>query len=259
MKVSVASGGFDPIHSGHIAYLTAAKKLGDILVVALNSDAWLTNKKGQPFMSFKERKTILENLSCVNEVISFSDDELGSCINALAAIKKKYPNEHIIFCNGGDRNDSNIPEMSIKGIDFKFGVGGEYKKNSSSSILKSWQGESEERVWGKFFNLYQDHKMKLKELIINSKKGMSLQRHFKRDEIWFVSKGECIVKHKSQCSKDYVEHHLKQHDVFKVSQEEWHQIYNPFKEECRIIEIQYGEETSEEDIERLEFYKGNNE
>jgi len=259
MKVSVASGGFDPIHSGHIAYLVAAKKHGDKLIVALNSDDWLTNKKGQPFMRFEERKTILENLSCVDEVISFLDDELGSCINALAAIKQKYPNEHIIFCNGGDRNDSNIPEMSIKGIDFKFGVGGEDKKNSSSWILKNWQGESEERVWGKFFNLYQDHKMKLKELIINSRKGMSLQRHHKRDEIWFVSKGECKVRHQSLHSKDYDEHHLKQHDVFKVSQEEWHQIYNPFKEECRIIEIQFGEETTEEDIERLEFYKGNNE
>ena len=259
MRVSVASGGFDPIHSGHIAYLIAAKKQGDKLIVALNSDDWLTNKKGQPFMKFEERKTILENLSCVDEVISFVDDELGSCINALAEIKEKYPTEHIIFCNGGDRNDSNIPEMSIKGIDFKFGVGGEDKKNSSSWILKNWQGESEERVWGKFLNLYQDQKMKLKELIIDPSKGMSLQRHFKRDEIWFVSKGECRVKHQSLCSEDYGEHHLKQHDVFKVSQEEWHQIYNPFKEECRIIEIQYGEETSEEDIERLEFYKGNNE
>ena len=259
MRVSVASGGFDPIHSGHIAYLIAAKKQGDKLIVALNSDVWLTNKKGQPFMKFEERKTILENLSCVDEVISFVDDELGSCINALATIKEKYPTDHIIFCNGGDRNDSNIPEMSIKGIDFKFGVGGEDKKNSSSWILKNWQGESEERVWGKFLNLYQDQKMKLKELIIDPSKGMSLQRHFKRDEIWFVSKGECRVKHQSLCSKVYGEHHLKQHDVFKVSQEEWHQIYNPFKEECRIIEIQYGKETSEDDIERLEFYKENNE
>jgi len=259
MKVSVASGGFDPIHSGHIAYLIAAKKLGDILVVALNSDDWLTNKKGQPFMSFKERKTILENLSCVDEVISFADDEFGSCINALAAIKKKYPNEHIIFCNGGDRNDSNIPEMSIKGIDFKFGVGGGDKKNSSSSILKNWQGNSEERVWGKYFNLYQDKKMKLKELIINPQKGMSLQRHFKRDEIWFVSQGECKVKFKAVGDNEFHEHHLKLHDVFKVSQQDWHQIFNPFREECRIIEIQYGDEISEEDIERLEFYQGNNE
>ena len=78
MKVSVVSGGFDPIHSGHIVYLNAAKEQGDILIVALNSDAWLINKKGQPFMSFEERKTILENLSSVDEVIDFKDDEIGS-------------------------------------------------------------------------------------------------------------------------------------------------------------------------------------
>jgi mannose-6-phosphate isomerase-like protein (cupin superfamily) len=88
---------------------------------------------------------------------------------------------------------------------------------------------------------------------------MSLQRHFKRDEVWFVSNGECKVKYKSVSSKYYNEHHLKQYDVFKVAKEDLHQIFNPFEEECRIIEIQYGEETSEEDIERLEYYEGNNE
>ena len=112
---------------------------------------------------------------------------------------------------------------------------------------------------GKFFNLYQDHEIKLKELIINPKKGMSLQRHFKRDEIWFISKGECKVKHKAKQAKHYAEQHLRLHDVFKVTKEDWHQIFNPFEEECRIIEIQYGKETSELDIERLEFYEPNDE
>ena len=257
MKISVASGGFDPIHSGHIAYLKAAKNYGEKLIVALNSDAWLSKKKGQPFMKYDERKIILENLACVDEVIAFEDDALGSCINALISIKNKYSEDEIIFCNGGDRNDSNVPEMRVSDVKFIFGVGGQDKKNSSSWILKNWQGESEDRVWGTFFNLYQDNKIKLKELIIDSTKGMSLQRHFKRDEIWFISKGECMVKHKKVGEKDFSENHLKLHDVFKISQEDWHQIYNPFKKECRIIEIQYGEETSEEDIERLEFYKGN--
>lgn len=258
-KIIVVSGGFDPIHSGHIAYLDSASKYGDMLIVALNSDEWLAKKKGQAFMSFNERKVILENIKSVDKVIDFKDDELGSCINALEAIKIQNPKDKIIFCNGGDRDKSNIPEMVVKGIDFKFSVGGEDKKNSSSWILKKWQGKSEDRVWGKFFNLYQDQKMKLKELIIDSKKGMSLQRHFKRDEVWFVSKGECKVKFKPRSSNNYNEYHLKQHDVFKVAQEDWHQIFNPFELECRIIEIQYGEETSEDDIERLEFYKGNNE
>ncbi len=258
-KIIVVSGGFDPIHSGHIAYLDSAKKYEDLLIVALNSDRWLAKKKGQAFMSFNERKIILENIKSVDKVIGFVDDELGSCINALKEIKTQNPKDKIIFCNGGDRNVTNIPEMVIEGIDFKFGVGGEDKKNSSSWILKEWQGESEVRVWGKFFNLYHDQKMKLKELIIHSKKGMSLQRHFKRDEVWFVSKGECKVKYKSKSSIHYNQHHLKQYDVFKVAKKDWHQIFNPFEEECRIIEIQYGEETSEEDIERLEYYKGNNE
>ena len=88
---------------------------------------------------------------------------------------------------------------------------------------------------------------------------MSLQRHFKRDEIWFVSEGECKVKFKAVDDNEFSEHHIKLHDVFKVAKEDWHQIFNPFAKECRIIEIQYGDETTEEDIERLEFYKGNNE
>ena len=74
MKVSVVSGGFDPIHSGHIEYFAAAKKISDHLVVLLNSDNWLKNKKGKPFMSFYERKLIIENLKMVDLVISFEDD-----------------------------------------------------------------------------------------------------------------------------------------------------------------------------------------
>tara|TARA_A100001388_G_scaffold5706_1_gene4167 strand:+ start:936 stop:1712 length:777 start_codon:yes stop_codon:yes gene_type:complete len=258
MKIVVVSGGFDPLHSGHLAYINKASLLGDHLVVALNSDNWLTEKKGQPFMAFNERKEILENLKAVNEVIGFDDSD-GSCCEALEQIKLSYPENQIIFCNGGDRDKTNIPEMIVKNIEFEFGVGGDDKKNSSSWILKNWQGGAEDRVWGKFFNLYQDNKMKLKELIIDPHKGMSLQRHFKRNEIWFVSQGECKVKFKASGDNEFHEHHLRLHNVFKVSQEDWHQIFNPFEEECRIIEIQYGNETSEEDIERLEFYQGNNE
>ena len=99
-------------------------------------------------MNFNERKIILENIKSVDEVLGFDDDELGSCINALRIIKTQNPNDKIIFCNGGDRNKGNIPEMSVEGINFKFGVGGVDKKNSSSWILKNWQGESEDRVWG---------------------------------------------------------------------------------------------------------------
>ena len=138
MRVVVVSGGFDPIHSGHIFYLLEAKKFGDRLIVALNSDEWLIKKKGKEFMSFKERKIILENLICVDQVIDFEDDNLGSCINALKSIKKMFPNDEIIFANGGDRNKENIPEMTEEGIQFLSGIGGNFKRNSSSSILDEW-------------------------------------------------------------------------------------------------------------------------
>jgi len=155
MKIVVVSGGFDPIHSGHIEYFKHAKKYGDKLIVALNSDAWLENKKGKFFMPFQEREIILESIKYIDEVIGFKDDEMGSCINALEKIKKKYPNDKITFANGGDRNKKNIPEMSVIGIDFIFAVGGENKKNSSSWILNNWQYHFEERKWGSFFNLFQ--------------------------------------------------------------------------------------------------------
>ena len=154
MKISVVSGGFDPIHSGHISYLKSAKEISDYLIVALNSDEWLINKKKKVFMSLEERKNILSNIECVDEVLTFSDDDAGSCINALEKIKDKYPDETIIFCNGGDRTKKNIPEMKVKGVEFKFGVGGDNKKNSSSWLLKNWQYGSENRVWGSFYNFY---------------------------------------------------------------------------------------------------------
>ena len=258
MKTIIVSGGFDPLHSGHISYINEAKKYGDRLIVALNSDQWLSNKKGKPFMNFEERKTILQNLKSVDAVLGFQDDDMGSCIDAIKKVQKLYPQDEIFFCNGGDRNTLNIPEMQVEGIEFIFGVGGENKKNSSSWILKNWQEDFEDRIWGKFFNLYKNEKIKLKELIIFAGKGMSLQRHFKRDEIWFISKGKCEVKYQRISHDEYKIKKLDLHDVFRVGKEDWHQIYNPYAEECRIIEIQYGDETSEEDIERQEFYKGNN-
>ncbi len=205
-------------------------------------------------MPFDERETIISNLEIVNEVISFEDDKQGTCCDALEKIKLKYPKDEIIFCNGGDRNVENIPEMKVEGISFKFGVGGDHKKNSSSRILKEWQHDSEERIWGKFYNLFQDHRLKLKELIVHPEKGMSFQRHQKRSEIWFVSKGSCIVKHSLEGPDSIKETKLIAEDVFHIKQGEWHQLINPFEENCHIIEIQYGELTSEEDIERLFYY-----
>ena len=142
MKISVVSGGFDPIHSGHISYIKSAKAYGDYLIIALNSDQWLVNKKGKAFMPFEERKSVLENLKEVDEVIDFDDDELGSATQALVKIKNMYPESEINFCNGGDRGHSNTPETmgfaNNENVIFEYGVGGTDKLNSSSWILHNY-------------------------------------------------------------------------------------------------------------------------
>ena len=253
-QISVVSGGFDPLHSGHIEYLKGAKEFGGTLIVLLNSDQWLKNKKGKFFLPFEERKVILESLEIVDLVLGFEDDEDGSCVNGLKQVKENFQNNKIVFCNGGDRNKENIPEMKLKDINFQFGIGGHHKKNSSSQILKNWDFEKEERIWGDFYNLYLDKNIKVKELIINPKKGMSFQRHFYRNEVWFVSEGSCLVNHSKSTEEEKEEFILKKDDIFQVKKNEWHQIINPYEEICKIIEIQYGEKVEESDIERLRYY-----
>ena len=140
MKIVVISGGFDPLHSGHVVYLRAARMLGDELVVGVNSDAWLVRKKGKAFLPFNERAAILSECRSVNYIEEFNDDD-GSARNLIENVLERFPNDEIIFANGGDRTSENIPEMDIKNprLSFEFGVGGEDKKNSSSWILKKWE------------------------------------------------------------------------------------------------------------------------
>ena len=141
--VVIVTGGFDPIHTGHIDYIRAAKRLGDILVVGVNPDAWLVRKKGKAFMPFDERSNIVYALKDVDYVIDFDDSD-GSAKDCIKRVRKFYPNDKIIFANGGDRTSANIPEMDIgdKNITFLFGIGGDYKRNSSSWILKKWEEQN---------------------------------------------------------------------------------------------------------------------
>ena len=253
MKISVVSGGFDPIHSGHLAYIQAAKKFGEKLIVLLNSDDWLTKKKGKFFLPFSERKVILEALKYVDQVVAFDDND-GSCVNGLLALKEKYPKDQITFCNGGDRTEENIPELSLDGFNFKFQVGGDDKKNSSSKILQQWEIPHEERTWGNYSILFNNNVVKVKELFISPRNGMSFQRHFERQEIWFVHSGACKVYLQEKSQKEAKPKILKQGDLLTLPKEAWHQITNPFDEACKIIEIQYGSRVEEEDIERKFFF-----
>lgn len=207
-------------------------------------------------MPFEERRAVLENMEMVDAVFSVDDDD-NTVTQGLVHVRDFYGSENqYVFCNGGDRGKDNIPEMLVEGYKFVFGVGGDYKANSSSWILKNWKYPTEKRVWGEFSNLFQDDAVKVKELIIQPGQGISYQRHFKRSEIWFVSKGELKVKHSFRHHTAYRIHTLKKDDVFTVHQGDWHQAYNTSDQPCHIIEIQFGSETNEDDIERLEYYNG---
>ena len=258
MRIAVVSGGFDPLHSGHINLLESAKAHGDKLVVLVNSDEWLSRKKGRPFMPFEERSLIIQRMDMVDNVYAV-DDEDGSVTKGLIQVRNAFGTNHsYVFCNGGDRGKNNIPEMDVDGYTFEFAVGGDDKANSSSWILKEWKYPTTRRVWGEFSDLFQDEAVKVKELVIEPGKGISYQRHFKRDEIWFVSKGECEIKYGADTDlPDYYSYHvLKTDQSFTVKRGSWHQIVNKGIDPCHIIEIQYGEETTEDDIERLEYYNG---
>jgi len=141
-KVIVVTGGFDPLHSGHIAYFKSAAELGGTLVVGLNSDEWLINKKGKYFMTWDERAAIISELRCVDRVIAFDDSD-KTAIDAIRQTLKIYPNSKVVFANGGDRGKDNIPEMQFESprVEYVFGVGGSDKKNSSSWILQSWESK----------------------------------------------------------------------------------------------------------------------
>ena len=139
--IILVSGGFDPIHSGHINLIKDASKHGDV-VVLLNSDAWLIQKKGKEFLPYKEREMIMNALKSVIDVIAFDDSD-KTCIDGIRKAIEKYPNRKIKFANGGDRNDntSPLPEKVYceqNKVKVLWGIGGNNKANSSSWILKKW-------------------------------------------------------------------------------------------------------------------------
>ena len=140
--ISIVSGGFDPIHPGHIMMMKDCLKFSNYLIVGVNSNKWLINKKGNYFMDIQHRIYVVSSLNVVNETMEFEDDDKVSANNLLIKIRNKYSNDKIIFANGGDRSDSSkILEFETAkqyNIDLKFGIGGSHKESSSSDLLKRW-------------------------------------------------------------------------------------------------------------------------
>lgn len=243
MKIIVVSGGFDPVHSGHIDYFYAARKLGDMLVVGINSDDWLQRKKGRAFMPITERFSIVHSMKPVDHAMEFDDSD-GSASALLETVKRVYPDDEIIFANGGDRRADNIPEMSVTGVTFVFGVGGEHKRNSSSWILEEWKAPRTIRPWGYYRVLHEVDGAKVKELVIEPGASLSMQRHNHRAEFWCVTSGACVV------DLGDGEQARQAHQFQHIPVQQWHRLYNPYDQLCKLVEIQYGTECIEADIER---------
>jgi len=242
-KIVIATGGFDPVHSGHTAYLKAARNLGDHLIVGLNSDAWLTRKKGRAFMPWSERANIVGNLRSVDRVVEFNDDD-GTAIDAIQTVKTMFPWATLVFANGGDRTQDNIPEMVVDDVEFVFGVGGEEKANSSSWILEEWKAPKTIRPWGYYRVLHEVAGTKVKELTVEPGQTLSMQRHQQRAEYWMVTEGSCVVNFGDGEQERTV------HQFQHIPVGQWHQLSNPFTQPCKLVEIQYGDRCVEEDIER---------
>ena len=139
--IIILSGGFDPVHKGHVKMFQAAKDYPVEVIVGLNSDSWLTRKKGKPFMDWKERKFILDAISCIDHVYPFNDDDDSACdlIKKIFEQNKDEDKTKIYFGNGGDRTNSNSPEVDYcnkNGIDLLWGVGGG-KIQSSSDLIEN--------------------------------------------------------------------------------------------------------------------------
>jgi D-beta-D-heptose 7-phosphate kinase/D-beta-D-heptose 1-phosphate adenosyltransferase len=236
-KIVLCTGGFDPVHSGHISYLRSAKALGDILVVGLNSDDWLRSKKGSEFMTFSSRKLVLENLRFVDTVIDFDDIDNTAC-NAIEQVLNMYPDSVVVFANGGDRTLDSTPELdqykSHPRVSFSFGTGGTEKIESSSSLLFRHKNSETRRKWGNFAVLDATPDCKVKKLEIAPGMSTSLQQHAMREEIFVVVAGTVSVL----CSDKTSTYTTR--DTVYIPLNAIHMIKNTGSTPAVLVEVQLG-------------------
>lgn len=244
-RIVAVSGGFDPVHIGHIRMFEEARALGDELVVILNNDNWLRAKKGFVFMPEDERAEVLRALRVVDRVVITThvpNDSDRSVIKALASV---VPD---IFANGGDRkNENDIPEAAIckeLGITMDFNVGHGGKVQSSSWLTESLRNHREDRPWGSFENHAHRDDWHLKVITIHDGKRTSLQHHTHRKETWVVVEGTIAA---TVGNEEVI---LTQGGIVVVEPEQRHRIH-AVGGHAKLVEVSLGH-FDEDDITRHE-------
>lgn len=235
--VVAVSGGWDPVHEGHVALLEAAAELGDMLVVGVNDDAWLYNKKGYVFMNADARIKVLESMRCVDAAFAFQSDSEGSAAPFIETVLNKFPNSRVIFANGGDRHYSVTPETSIsnKRLEFAWGVGGNDKPNSSSRLIDTPALTYVDRPWGTYQVLSVSNEHKIKTVVVEPGSSTSLQSHQHRSEHFVCVGGIAHIK------IGYSTHRLLIGDTLTVKPNDKHQLINYGISPAVLVEVQTGQ------------------
>ena len=258
-SISIVSGGFDPLHIGHIrmidcAYVHCSKKV----IVILNNDNWLKKKKGYVFMPERERAEMLTALPQVEKVIISGHEVDSEDMSVSKELKKIFEEEtrdiQFQFCNGGDRNKNNVPSSeeevcNLYGAITLYGMGGEKKQSSSILVDSAIENRvTTERPWGNFKRWTGDDTWTLKTLNVKPSQAISLQYHLNRDEMWTVVSGRCTVIYGRNVNT-LKQKELGVGDTFKVKRGYLHRVQCTL-EGATIVEVSFGR-FDEQDIVRI--------
>ncbi len=247
-RVVAVSGGFDPLHIGHVRLFKAALALGDKLVVIVNNDNWLKDKKGFVFMPERERAELIQAFPFVDAVVLTNHKKHDPDKSVCRTLEKLRP---AIFANGGDRFKSNIPEVALckkLGIKSVFNVGKGGKVQSSSWMVRDVSRNflRSVRPWGEFFGWDEGKGWKLKTVYVKPKKRLSLQYHNHRAELWTLVAGDATAT--IEAGGKQVRIPLVKGQIFAVPMRTVHRLES--KRGGVIVEVALGR-FNEDDIVRL--------
>lgn len=238
----VVSGGFDPMHIGHLRMIQEAQKLAPKVIVIVNNDRFLLEKKGYVFMCIQERLEIIKAISGVYKVVESIDKDMTVC----KTLKSLAERESIkCFANGGDRKViSDIAEAEVcrkLDIALEFNVGGR-KIQSSSSLVSN----EVEKPWGSYKTFEKGEGYLLKRMTVLTDQTLSLQSHKHRAEHWVVAQGTATI----ECDAEIKT--VQQYGSFFIPLGSKHRLSNLNRDTLKVIEVQFGDNLSEEDIVRYE-------